>query len=181
MFAALFSLALVVKAPLPFRLGLEDIPKKVNTVFQQSVQHYMITKNVMREIGGKSFLTPSGHVLLLAPLEASTQNCTAIQFLEDHVDFLPDHPRLLDAVPVITSSKECFQCFVTSIPYCYVMAARIEGTHIWIAISKHVEIEYNPCVININRQEFQDIQHGFMELLTGRNVTSGVVPTRRFG
>lgn len=179
MFAILFSLSLVIKAPLPFRLGLEDIPKKVNTVFQQSVQHYMVTKNAMVEIGGKSYLTPSGHVLLLAPLEASTQNCTPIQFLEDNVEILPDHPRLVDAVPVITSSKECFQCFVTSSPNCYLMAARIEGTHVWIAISNHV-IDYNPCVININRQEFQDIQHGFMELLTGRNVTSGVVPTRRF-
>lgn len=133
----------------------------------------------MHEIRCKNFMTPQGHVLLFAPVEANATKKTPIEFLEENVCILPDTLTLVDAVHILECNDDFFQCFITSLSASSMLAARIDKTDIWIAISEN-EAFINPYFSNIDRLQFDQIQNGFIHLATGRNTTGSVVPTHRF-
>ena len=118
----------------PFRLQLEDTLFGFEPNIKKAIEHYTVCKRALGALGGECPLTPTGHVLAVAPYGAVHQEpkC-AIEILRNY--YWSDDIVLSDAVHIFTSEKKTFRCFLTNVESKRGYAVRIENSSIWLLVS----------------------------------------------
>ena len=152
-------------SPLPFRLRLEDV-RKSDVQTPVGLVYAGISYSAMARVNALCNVTSSGKILLAASLETDVVGPTAMQSLESFKSYFPRGFVLRDALHVFSSDEQSFQCFITGMLERDAIAARIEHTNIWILISDFVgTVTVNELHCNLSREEFREIQGGFVSML----------------
>lgn len=111
------------------------------------------------------FMTSSGHNLVMAPLAACRIGKTPMQVLEESGITDGKEIKIADCVNVFESEHVKFRCFLTNHQVRTGIAARIDGTFIWILISDCMGlVECNQCASSISLSEFEEIQNAYANL-----------------
>lgn len=167
--------ALVVPAKPPFILRLHNPSKGMYPVISESIAQWCQIKMAIHQQKKlyRSTVTSSGHVLAMNPLDGDES--PAIDCLKAHTSLIDQVPRLVDCVHVAEDNTPCFRCFFTSLESEKAVAARLDGTNVWLLISDYGGVlPCDECKSNIDRQEFTQIQNGFIDLLSNKT-TGGYV------
>lgn len=164
----LFSFSAIRRAPMPFRIRLEDIDS-MTVSKAYALWHYNIMVKILEQHGCDLKLTSSGHVLLAKSIDARCSDFPAIDVLKQSPVFYLNRTneiQLVDVVDILISEDDIFQCFLTNTVKKHAFAARIEGTSIWLLICNFLGLmSCNECSSHISRRDFDEIQRGFEELL----------------
>ena len=161
--------AIVMPANPPFILRLHNPSKGMYPIIAESIAQWSQIKLAIHQQKKpyRSTVTTSGHVLAMNPLDGD--DSPAIDCLKTHTNLIDHIPRLVDYVHVAEDNTPCFKCFFTSAESPKAIAARLDGTNIWLLISDYGGIlSCDECKTNIDRTEFTQIQNGFMNLLSNK-------------
>ena len=144
----------------------------MHPVLHKSVAQLVIARRALEKTGCRSMVTKSGHVLIATPIDAATtEEQPAVSFLCRN-ETRAAEIDLVDFMHVFDANEPCFKCFFTDDDEWSGLAARIDGTTLWVLVTNPFGIfEVNECKTSINRAEWQDIQESFMGLL--QNVDEG--------
>ena len=119
------------------------------------------------------YMTSSGHNLLMAPPSACTIGKTPMQVVEESGVADGMQITISDCVQVFHSDHAKFRCFLTNHQVQTGLAARIDGTFIWVLISDCMGLaQCNQCASNISLSHFKEIQNGYVNLVELGEATS---------
>lgn len=154
----------ILPSRIPFRLQLEDKLFGYEPNVERAISHYTVCKQALGAFGGRCHITPTGHVLAMAPTSFYQESRFAIDLLKDYL--WTDDIVLVDAVQIFTSENETFRCFLSNQQSKRGYAVRIEKTSVWLLVSDCKGLlKCNDCISIINRKEFFEIQSGFMNMV----------------
>ena len=162
--------AVTMPAQPPFILRLHN-PTGMYPPIKESLAHWAIAKMALADTGCKSGVTASGHVLLAKPISSdgdwTIKDEAPMDVLQRKSALCHENDyRLVDCTQIFENGDPCFHCFITSVDESTAIAARIDGTAIWILVSNYMGlIECNECKTGIDRREWNEIQKGFIDLI----------------
>jgi hypothetical protein len=143
----------------PFRLRLENV-HGMNPSIDRTFDWWKDVDTFISSPTRRS-CTVSGHILVAQPMTHNIHhNSSGLHFGSlGTVCFT-------DTIYLFQSSVPCFTCFLTKKVSSNGYAVRIQDTCIWLLISDVFGlVECNECSCKLNRNEFKEIQSGFLRLL----------------
>ena len=153
-------------SPPPLVLQLRKNEPGLYPPLDESIMYWGLSHSLLKAVGCSSRLTHHGHVVLTAPL-SSTFECesTPLEWLQARLNFRKELV-LTDCTTVFTSDMTSFKCFLSGMPSCTGIAARIEGTGVWLLISNYMGIvTCNECKSTVDIHEWRDIQNEIVNAL----------------
>lgn len=165
----------VSRAPLPWRLRLEDVERCTPSLCASAVTLASLEVH-LDNLGVRSKLTASGFIVVAAPASSHTHGLSVLETVGAYIEPTLDYAiELVDAVPLfVCTTARVFRCCDSEVTAKEAWISRLVGTSVWMVVGEECGgATKNPLVSEISRAQFIELQETAGNLLHVRYTERG--------